>query len=110
MSISRGGRNLILLGLGAITIAIITVTISLSIYHNSGDIYIDSSRPGYESDKKLPETDKTDYTFPDSGTITSENIDQFLTEFEEVTTSIQSLPEPFSEKALSDETLDILAE
>ena len=37
----RGGRNLLLLGLGSVVIALITTSISLAIYHNSGDIYID---------------------------------------------------------------------
>ena len=44
----RGGRNLVLLGVGAITIALITTSISLYFY-SKGDIYIDRSRPGYIS-------------------------------------------------------------
>ena len=38
---SSGGRNLMRLGLIATIITILTTTISLVIYHNSGDIYLD---------------------------------------------------------------------
>ena len=62
----RGGRNLLLLGLGSVVIALITTSISLAIYHNSGDIYIDRSRPGFLPDEKEVEEEEEledDYSF-----------------------------------------------
>ena len=45
MSLStRGGRHLAILGAGAILIAGVTTGISLMVYRNSGDIYLDRSR------------------------------------------------------------------
>ena len=49
---TRGGKNLVLLGASAVLIATVTTCISLAIYHNSGDIYIDRSRPGFLPDKE----------------------------------------------------------
>ena len=49
---NRGGRNLIILGCIAATIALATTSVSLAIYHGSGDIYLDRSRPGYLPDKE----------------------------------------------------------
>ena len=60
----HGGRNLVLLGIGAITIALITTSISLYFY-GKGDIYIDRSRPGYISEDEVHQTDE-DYLFWES--------------------------------------------
>ena len=48
---SLGGRNLVFLGLGAVLIATLTTSISLYLYHESGDIYLDRSRPGFLPEK-----------------------------------------------------------
>ena len=42
---TRGSRNLLILGLGSILIAGGTTSVSLAIYRNTGDIYLDRSRP-----------------------------------------------------------------
>ena len=49
---SQGGRNLMILGCGAIFLAGVTTTASLMIYRSSGDIYLDRSRPGYLPDSE----------------------------------------------------------
>ena len=62
----NGGRNLVILGVLAIVVALLTTTISLIIYHNSGDIYLDRSRPGFlpdEEETKNDEPDEKDYSF-----------------------------------------------
>ena len=48
---SSGGRKLIILGIASALIALATTGISLAIYHNSGDIYLDRSRPGFLPDE-----------------------------------------------------------
>ena len=50
-----GGRNLVLLGVLATLIAVITTGVSLMLYHNSGDIYLDRSRPGFLPDEEEAE-------------------------------------------------------
>ena len=45
----NGGRNLIILGLAAIAVAVTTSGISLWIYRQN-DIYLDRSRPGFIAD------------------------------------------------------------
>ena len=49
---TKGGKNLVLLGVLAVLIATVTTCISLAIYHNSGDIYLDRSRPGFLPDEE----------------------------------------------------------
>ena len=44
---TSGARNLLILGCGAIAITAITTSLSLFIYRQTGDIYLDRSRPGY---------------------------------------------------------------
>ena len=58
-SLKPGGRNLLLLCLAGIVMALISTSISLIIYRNSGDIYIDRSRPGYISEDEVYDSDDT---------------------------------------------------
>ena len=41
------GARVVILGVVAIMIAVATTGVSLAVYHNSGDIYLDRSRPGF---------------------------------------------------------------
>ena len=47
----KNRRNLIILGLLSVIIATVTTGVSLAVYHNSGDIYLDRSRPGFLPDE-----------------------------------------------------------
>ena len=55
---TRGGWNLALLALVAIMITLSLTTVSMAIYHYSGDIYLDRSRPGYLPDTEEVETEE----------------------------------------------------
>ena len=107
----KGTRNIIILGIAATIITIVLTGISMAIYHNSGDIYLDRSRPGYlpdeeeiEEKEKEPE-DK--YVFSDSGTITDEVIDEFLENLNKNIEGLEKFIEPFSPQSLSDSSLGI---
>ena len=106
----KGGRNLLILGVVSVGIAIITTVISLVVYHKSGDIYLDRSRPGFLPDEeevlKKPETT---YSFPSSGVLTAGDIDDYILHFEEAVEVIDDLPSPFAATPLSDESLGIPA-
>ena len=106
---SHGGKNLIILGLVATSIALVTSGVSLYLYHSSGDIYLDRSRPGY-----LPEEDEKDdssnkYIFSDTGEITAEILDEFLENLDKTIEGSKSVSKPFPAKSISDDTLGIPA-
>ena len=108
----RGARNLVILGLLSILIALTTTSVALAIYHNSGDIYLDRSRPGYlpdeeeiEQDEKEPEDD--DYEFNKNTKLTNEDIDDYLKELQDEIDAINAYEKPFGAEILSDEHLGI---
>lgn len=110
---SRGGRNLIILGVGAILITTATTITSLTIYRVSGDIYLDRSRPGYlpDEDEVVENTEtNTNYTFPDSGTLTYDDLSEYLDELKKVDDRLSDFPDPYSPSPLSDESLGIPSE
>ena len=76
---TRGGKNLMILGIASAIIATATTSISLMIYHNSGDIYLDRSRPEFLPDEEeTKEEEKPEYEFNKSGTITKEVLNEYL--------------------------------
>ena len=104
-----GGRNLVLLGVFATLIAVITTGVSLMLYHNSGDIYLDRSRPGFLPDEEEAEEEKVEeeYTFSRSGKITGDVLDELLKNLDLEVQSIDTYGDQFGEGALSDERLGI---
>lgn len=109
----RGGRNLVILGVSATVIALVTTGVSLMFYHNSGDIYLDRSRPGFLPDEEEAQEEKIEeeeYSFPRSGKITAEVIDELLKNFDIEMQTIDSYSDQFGEGALSDERLGIPSE
>ncbi len=107
----NGGRNLIILGLGAVAIALLTTAVSLQIYRETGDIFLDRSRPGYifENEKHNVEDDQKE-TFANEGEITTKAIDEYIKELTTVTERIQDSVNDYSAEPLSDDTLGITAE
>lgn len=104
---ARGGRNLVILGIASIVISVITTVASLLIYHNSGDIYIDRSRPGFLPDKSENENKPDNYTFSDSGNITSKDLEEYLKHLDKTIKSANNIEDPFSSDPLTDESLGI---
>ena len=105
-----GGRNLVLLGIFATMVAMITTGVSLTIYHNSGDIYLDRSRPGFLPDEEEVQEEKIeeeDYEFSRSGKITAEVLDELLKNLDVEVQAIDAYGEQFGEGALSNERLGI---
>ena len=110
---TSGGKNLILLGAASIAISLITSGVSLAVYHDSGDIYLDRSRPGFLPDEKEIEEDskKPEYTFPDNGgEITKDELKDYLENLGETTERFKALPDPYSSESLSDDSLNITQE
>lgn len=107
---TRGGRNLALLGLGAILIALTTTSIGIYVYHSSGDIYLDRSRPGYlpapEEVEEEQEINST-YSYPDNGPIDKSEFKTYLEELKSINNRLKALADPYSAGPLSDESLGI---
>ena len=102
----KGGRNLTLLAIISIAITLSLTTVSLAIYHYSGDIYLDRSRPGYLPDdtevEEEEETEEGDYTFDKTGPLTGEVLDEYLKKFQIEVDALNAYQNPFDESALSD--------
>ena len=108
----RGGRNLLILGIGSILIALMTTGVSLAVYHNSGDIYLDRSRPGfmpdeYEYEEENKKEEQLEYTFDKDGKITIEVLDEYLEKLETEVDAIDANGDVFDGKNLSNEELGI---
>lgn len=95
---SKGARNLIILGGVACLIAVITTGIELIVYRNSGDIYLDRSRPGFLPDEDEVEAnhqDESTYSYPDTGNLDANELDKYLEELQLVEAHIKRLADPY---------------
>ena len=112
--LTPGGRNLILLGIGATLIATVTTTIGLAIYHLSGDIYLDRSRPGYLPDEaeavEEAEAEPEEFNFDKSGKIDRATLEEYLKHLSEELNAVDSYKDPFNDAPLSDDRLGIPAD
>lgn len=104
--ITKGGKKLILLSLISIFITLCMTTVSLAIYHYSGDIYLDRSRPGYLPDdeevKDDEEDEEGDYVFEKTGPITKEMLEEYLKKMQIEIDALDDYQNPFDQDALSD--------
>lgn len=107
---NHGARNLLILGLSATIIAFVTTFISLTIYHNSGDIYLDRSRPGFLPDEKEAVKEADAFHFSDSGPIDQKSLDEYLEHLKVLQNDLRELDTPYSETPLTDKSLGIPAE
>ena len=111
--LSKGGRNLVILGVSSVMIAGATTGISLAIYHNSGDIYLDRSRPGYlpdEAEIEEGEEQNLEYKLGKSGKIDMKVLEEYLENLDLEVKAIDAYEKPFGAEALSDERLGIPTE
>lgn len=109
---TRGSRNLLILGTGSILLAGATTSVSLAIYRGTGDIYLDRSRPGFLPDKEEVEAETeaaTSFTYGESGALDEEELEQYLEELQKIENRLKDLPDAFSGTPLSDESLGIKA-
>ena len=107
---SFGARNLWILGIGATVLAILTTSISILIYHNSGDIYLDRSRPGFLPDEEEAEIDKVEsgeYKFSEMGEVDGATLDEYLKELGKIEEEVKEVSNPYPAGALSDKSLGI---
>lgn len=101
----KEGRNLILLGAIAIIIAIATSSLALTIYHNTGDIYLDRSRPGFLPDKTESIPEEYEYTFSEAIELNQASLEKYLKEYQKLLSNLHQITDPFSMDPLSDATV-----
>ena len=111
---NKGGKNLVILGICSTLIALVTTGVSLIIYHNSGDIYLDRSRPGYLPDeteaKQENEEEELNYAFDKNGKLTVDIVSEYLEKLKIEVDAIDVNGDAFSAGVLSDDELDIPSE
>ena len=110
--LNKAGWNLVILGIIAVVVAVITSGVSLLIYHNSGDIYLDRSRPGFlpdeeEIEEENNDDDEEDYKFDKTGPIDLTVLEKYLEELQAEVDAVNAYEKPFEEKVLSDESFGI---
>ena len=104
----HGGRNLMILGLVATVIAIITTAVSLFVYRATGDIYLDRSRPGYISeDEKDDKQYEAKENISTEGEVNKDTVDEYLNQLDSVRGRIDSLANSFDPDPLNDDALTI---
>ena len=104
----KKNHNLLILGLVSTAVALITTAVSVYVYHASGDIYLDRSRPGFLPDEKEIEKElKEDYKFSENDEINNDSLENFLKNYKEVLDDLDKTPNPFAADTLSKESLDI---
>ena len=104
----HGGRNLIILGISATLIALITTSVSLYIYRVTGDIYLDRSRPGFISeDEKREDEPAASEEFSSEGDINPSVLSKYLEQLGTVEERVDAHNLDFSEEQLSDDALGI---
>ena len=109
----HGARNLFILGVVAISLAVISTAISLYIYHATGDIYLDRSRPGFIfEDETVGDTagENTTYSFSPDGEINRDTLSEYLDELDKVIEEVDAASSAFSADPLSDESLGITSQ
>ena len=108
---TKGGKNLALLAVIAVVIALATTSVSLAVYHYSGDIYLDRSRPGYMPDEEEVEQEEEkeegEYEFQKTGSVTKEVVDEYLEKLDLEVKALDEYDNPFDSSAITDEKLGI---
>lgn len=90
----------------SILTALVLVVVSMSLYATSGTAQLDLSRPGYQSvQDKLGPTD-TFQSFPASGPVNNQTIEQFKNLYNKQVKPVEG-DSPFGAEPLSDHSLGI---
>lgn len=91
---------------GSIIIAIMLVLVSMALYVSSGAAQLDLSRPGYKSVQDQVNRSDTFQSFPATGPVTNDTIEDFLKLYIRQTKSV-SASDAFNPEALSEQALAI---
>ena len=94
--------------IGVISLAIVLVMISMSVYYVSGAYQLDLSRPGYQAVRDQASRDTVTRSFSASGALNDKALDSFSEMYKEQASKITSV-DSFDEAALSEDSLQLLS-
>lgn len=98
--------RLVVFVVSSIIIALVLVTISLSLYASSGAAQLDLSRPGYQAvQSQVEQTDKFK-SFPSTGAVDDETIAEFRKLYEDQVKQVTST-DAFNPAVLDEQALGI---
>jgi len=101
-------RFLILIGL-AITVALVLVIISMTLYSSSGAIQLDLSRPGYKTVSSQATSDESGFVdYPTSGKLNAKSINDFKSLYDIQAAKAKAI-DAFGGDPLNPDTLGISA-
>lgn len=96
-----------LLVIAVLVISMVMVAISLHLYNSSGAAQVDVSLPGYKSIQKQASKERSDSSFPATGTLDKEAFDSFDKLYGKHIDQINS-SESFDSRALSEDSLQMM--
>ncbi len=102
-------HRFVMLIVSVIGIALFLVSAALSLYNNSGASQLDFSSPTYQDIRKQARRDTTQVDFSATGTLDKAAYDQFKKMYTERTGKVVNV-NSFDEKALSEESLQLLVD
>lgn len=99
-------RDIILFISGSVIIAFLLVLVSMALYNSSGAAQLDLSRPGYQSVQNQVDSKDKFESFPATGAVTDNVLDQFIKLFDRQVKPVSNT-DAFSPAALEDQALSI---
>ncbi len=90
----------------SIVIALVLVSVSMALYASSGAAQLDLSRPGFQAVQSQVERSSTFKSFPASGKVDNETIEQFKALYEEQVKQVTA-NDAFNPSVLDEHTLGI---
>lgn len=90
-----------------IAISMFLVSVALSLYNSSGAAQLDLSRPGYQAVRNQAKRDTVTTSFPSSGALDKEALDQFSKLYAEQSGKVVSV-DSYDAAALGEDSLQLL--
>lgn len=101
-------HRFLMLVAGVIAISVFLVSVALSLYNSSGAAQLDLSRPGYQAVRNQAKRDIVSTSFPSSGPLDKESLDQFSKLYAEQSGKVTSV-DSYDAAALGEDSLQMLA-
>lgn len=99
-------REILIFISGSLLVAFVLVVMGLALYVSSGADLLDLSRPGYKSVRGEVDQSGSFQSFPSSGPVNRETVDQFLKLYDKQVRPVIN-DDVFSASTLEDQTLGI---
>lgn len=104
---AQKNRSLVVALAIAIGVAITMTCLSVGVYYAAGFYKLDLSRPGYEAEREDITSESTQKTYDTASPVTSQAIDDFLTDYDRNINALNTYGDFRDTAALSDESLSL---